>query len=197
MKKIILSILAVASFGIANAQEGDAASYGLTTGDWWAEGSFSIRSGDSEDSWSFNPKVGYMLNEKWGVGGYLSFSGYEDNSQERNAYGAGGFVRYYFLALGAKKNFQAYGEAGLGFSSIETTPNGGSSSTDGAFNANLDLGINYFFTDHWAATFELANIVSYNNTNPESGDNSNDLKVEVNLFNNIFAQPQFGLLYKW
>jgi len=197
MKKIILSILAVVSFGIANAQEGDAASYGLTTGDWWAEGSFSIRSGDSEDSWSFNPKVGYMLNEKWGVGGFLSFSGYDDGSQERDVFGAGGFVRYYFLALGARKNFQAYGEAGLGFGSVKTTPNGGSSSTDGAFNANIDLGINYFFTDHWAATFELANIVSYNNTNPESGDNSNDLKVEVNLFNNIFAQPQFGLLYKW
>lgn len=64
-------------------------------------------------------------------------------------------------------------------------------------NANIDLGMNYFFTSHWAATFELANILSYNNVNPESGSNSSDLNVNVNLFNNIFAQPQFGLLYKW
>jgi hypothetical protein len=73
----------------------------------------------------------------------------------------------------------------------------GSKSTDNALNANLDLGMNYFFTSHWAATFELANILSYNNANPENGNNSNDLNVNVNLFNNIFAQPQFGLLYKW
>ena len=85
----------------------------------------------------------------------------------------------------------------MGYSSIKTEPDGVESSTNSAMNANIDLGINYFFTSHWAATFELANILSYNNTNPENGDNSSDLNVEVNLFNNIFAQPQFGLLYKW
>jgi Outer membrane protein beta-barrel domain len=197
MKKIILSILAIASFGIANAQEAEVSAHGFKSGDKWVEGSFSIQSGDSQDSWSFNPKVGYMLNNKFGIGGFISFSGFKDDNEKRNAYGLGGFARYYFLGLGAKKNFQAYGEAGLGFGSVKTSPNTGGSSTDAAINANVDLGINYFFTEHWAATFELANILSYNNTNPESGDNSNDLKVEVNLFNNIFAQPKFGLLYRW
>ncbi|HQX05042.1 MAG TPA: outer membrane beta-barrel protein [Flavobacterium sp.] len=198
MKKIILSILAVAAFGTANAQDGDATAKGFAKGDMFAEGSFSIRSGDVEDSWSFTPKVGYMINDKIALGGFLAFSGSENNANDKvGRFGLGAFARYYFLSLGADKAFQAYGELGLGYSSIKSEPAGGGSSTDSAMNANIDLGINYFFTSHWAATFELANILSYNNTNPENGDNSSDLNVEVNLFNNIFAQPQFGLLYKW
>ena len=198
MKKIILSILAVAAFGTANAQDGDVTAKGFAKGDMFAEGSFSIRSGDVEDSWSFTPKVGYMINDKIALGGFLAFSGSENSTNDKvGTFGLGAFARYYFLSLGADKAFQAYGELGLGYSSIKTDPDGGGSSTDSAMNANIDLGINYFFTSHWAATFELANILSYNNTNPENGDNSSDLNIEVNLFNNIFAQPQFGLLYKW
>jgi hypothetical protein len=101
------------------------------------------------------------------------------------------------LSLGASKSFNAYGELGLGYSALTDKPSVGDKSTDSAINANIDLGINYFFTNHWAATFELANILSYNNSNPESGNTSSDLNVEVNLFNNVFAQPKFGLLYKW
>jgi hypothetical protein len=205
MKKIILSILAVASFGIANAQD-EATTYGFSEGDMFVEGSFSFRSGDVVDSWSFNPSIGYLLTEKWAIGGRLNFSGSDNNALEENKFGVTAFGRYYFLSLGEKKNFQAYGEVGLGYSSVKS--NGfydaggdfnpfGKDQTNGDLNANIDLGINYFFTGNWAATFKLANILSYNSTNPENGDNSSDLNVNVNLFNNIFAQPQFGLLYRW
>ncbi len=198
MKKIILSILAVAAFGTANAQDGDVTAKGFAKGDLWAEGSFSFRSGDVEDSWSFTPKMGYMINDKIGLGGFLAFSGSENNVNDKESrYGLGAFARYYFLSLGADKSFQAYGELGLGYTSVKTDPALLPSSTDSAMNANIDLGINYFFTSHWAATFELANILSYNNSNPENGTNSSDLNIEVNLFNNIFAQPKFGLLYKF
>lgn len=212
MKRIILTVAAVFAFGFANAQDititDTEGMKGFKEGDMWAEGSFSFRSGDIEDSWSFSPKIGYMIKENIGIGGFLAFSGTDDNRTDfsEDKYGFGAFARYYFLSLGKSKEFQAYGEVGLGYSSVKT--NGefdefgnfipyGDDHTDGQFNANIDLGINYFFTSNWAATFELANIVSYNNSNPESGDNSSDLNVEVNLFNNIFAQPQFGLLYKW
>ena len=198
MKKIILSILAVAAFGTANAQDGDVTAKGFAKGDMWAEGSFSFRSGDIQDSWSFTPKMGYMINDKIGLGGFLAFSGSENSTNDKESkYGLGAFARYYFLSLGEDKSFQAYGELGLGYSSVKNDPAALPSSTDSAMNANIDLGINYFFTSNWAATFKLANILSYNNSNPENGHNSSDLEVEVNLFNNIFAQPQFGLLYKW
>ena len=195
MKKILLSVVAIFAFGFANAQE--VANNGFSKGNKFVEGSFSFRSGDVEDSWSFTPKLGVMLDDKWAVGGFLAFAGQDNGVVEHNTYGFGAFARYYFLSLGASKNFNAYGEMGLGYSSVSDEPNGGNKTTEGTINANIDLGMNYFFTPHWAATFELANILSYNNVNPEQGSNSSDLNINVNLFNNIFAQPQFGLLYRW
>jgi outer membrane protein W len=198
MKKIILSILAVAAFGTANAQE-ESTVNGFSKGDKFVEGSFSFRSGDFEDSWAFNPSMGYMLDDKWAVGGRLNFGGSKDNNtnDKESVLGITGFARYYFLSLGETKSFQAFGEAGLGYSAITEDPNVGDKSTDNTLNANISIGMNYFFTSHWAATFTLANILQYNSFSPEDGDNKSDLQVEVNLFNNIFAQPQFGLLYKW
>ena len=197
MKKIIFSVAAIFAFGIANAQ--DAVNNGFSKGDKFVEGSFSFHSGDTEDSWAFNPRMGYMLDDQWAIGGKLNFAGSKQDmtNNKTGVFGVTAFARYYFLTLGASKSFNVYGEAGLGYSAVTNNPNVGNKTTNSNMNANIDLGINYFFTSHWAATFKLANILSYNNTNPENGDNSSDLKVEVNLFNNIFAQPQFGLLYKW
>ena len=195
MKKIFLSVIAVFAFGFANAQSTE--SNGFSKGNKFVEGSFSFRSGDVEDSWSFTPKMGVMLNDKWAVGGFLALAGQDNGTVENNTYGFGAFARYYFLSLGASKSFNAYGEIGLGYSSVSSQVNNADKVTNSDINANIDLGMNYFFTPHWAATFELANILSYNNVNPENGSNSSDLNINVNLFNNIFATPQFGLLYKW
>lgn len=197
MKKIIFTVVAVFAFGFANAQDKEVTDNGFSKGDKFVEGAFSFRSGDVEDSWAFTPKMGYMLDDKWAIGGFLALAGQDNGNVAANTFGIGAFGRYYFLSLGANKNFNAYGEIGLGYSSVSTEPEGGSKSTDSSMNANIDLGMNYFFTSHWAATFELANILSYNNVNPEQGSNSSDLNVNVNLFNNIFATPQFGLLYRW
>jgi outer membrane protein W len=197
MKKIILMTVAFLGFCFANAQDKEVTDNSFSKGDKFVEGAFSFRSGDIEDSWSFTPKMGVMLDDKWALGGFLALAGQDNGSVKNNTFGIGAFARYYFLSLGSSKSFSAYGEIGLGYSSVSEEPDGGSKNTNSSMNANIDLGMNYFFTSHWAATFELANILSYNNVNPESGSNSSDLNVNVNLFNNIFATPQFGLLYKW
>ena len=156
------------------------------------EGSFRFRSGDFVDSWAFNPSFGYMLTDQWAVGGRLNFGGLKDSNDNKNSsLGVTGFARYYFLSLGATKSFQAFGEAGIGYSAVTNEPNGGSKTTDSAINASVGIGMNYFFTPNWAATFTLANILQYNSFSPENGNNASDFQVEVNLFNNIFAQPQF------
>lgn len=193
MKKIILTLVAIFAFGFANAQDG-----GFSQGDKFLEGSFSFRTSEALDSWSLNPSMGYMLDDQWAIGGRLNFGGSEDFvGNKKSNFGATAFGRYYFLTLGADKKFNAFGELGLGYSALTNDPIVGDKSTDGALNANISLGINYFFTSHWAATFTLANVLNYNSYTPENGDNTSDLTVNVNLFNNIFAQPQFGLLYKW
>ncbi|HEY4629301.1 MAG TPA: porin family protein, partial [Flavobacterium sp.] len=78
MKKIIFTAAAIFAFGFANAQ--DEASHAFSKGDKFVEGSFSFRSGDVEDSWSFTPKMGVMLDDKWAVGGFLAFSGRDNGS---------------------------------------------------------------------------------------------------------------------
>lgn len=199
MKKIILSAVAVLAFGFANAQDLSSipSGNGFSKGDKFVEGAFSFRSGDVEDSWAFTPKMGYMFNDKWAIGGYIALAGQDNGNLETNTFSIGAFARYYFLSLGATKSFNAYGEFGLGYASISEELNNSNKNTSSSMSANIDLGMNYFFTSHWAATFELANILSWNNVNPEQGENSSDLNVNVNLFNNIFATPQFGLLYRW
>ncbi len=200
MKKRFLLLATVFAINFANAQETTAPRAVFSKGDMWIEGGISLTTGDSSnDYFAVTPKVGYFLDNNWAVGADINYasvsylpngSGYDKS----NSFGIGGFARYYFLNLG---NFKAFGEAGLGYNHSEMEYTNGSSNINNGIKANIDLGINYFFTPRWAATFTLAEVLSYNNVRPENGDSSNDLVVNINLFNNIFAQPQFGLLYKW
>lgn len=204
MKKIVLTVAAVLAFGFANAQDSSSGVNGFSKGNMWAEGSLLYHSTkndvptDVKSEWAFDPKIGYMLNDRWGVGGFLDFSGGKLNNNDKfGTFGIGAFARNYFLSLGEAKSFQAYSELGLGYSSITNDPDVGSKTTDSAFNANVSIGLNYFFNPNWAATMTFADIISYNNSSPENGDTTSDFNLELNLFQNPFAQAKFGLLYKW
>ena len=133
MKKIILTTVAFLAFGFANAQEviiveESPTDLGMSAGDMWAEGSFTYSSTSNESAslkstLSFTPQIGDMLDDQWGVGGYLAFSQSNYNSNNSNldnsgSWGIGAFARYYFLSLGRHKSFQAYAEAGLGYSAL-------------------------------------------------------------------------------
>nr|WP_315152771.1 outer membrane beta-barrel protein [uncultured Flavobacterium sp.] len=200
MKKIILLLVTVFAINFANAQETTMPKATFSKGDMWIEGGISLTTGDSNnDYFAVTPKVGYFLDEKWAIGADINYSSVSylpnsNNLDKSSSFGIGGFARYYFLSLG---NFKAYGEAGLGYNHSKLDYLNGTSDTNNGIKANIDLGINYFFTPKWAATFTLAEVLSYNNASPENGDSTSDLVINVNLFNNIFAQPKFGLLYKW
>ncbi|WP_435138608.1 outer membrane beta-barrel protein [Formosa sp. A9] len=166
-------------------------------GDFFVEGSISISTGGDTDSYGINPKVGYFLSDKFAVGGDIDFGGTEvkGSSAETDFFGIGAFARYYFLEI-ADKRLKAYGDVGLGYGH-HRSQGPGYDNTSNDIKANVTLGVNYFFTKHFAATFVLADILTYNNANPEDGDATNTFELNINLFNNIFAQPQFGLLYKF
>jgi hypothetical protein len=200
MKKIILLLVTAFAFSFANAQESGMTKATFSKGDMWLEGGITLTTGDSSDDYfALTPKFGYFLDEKWAVGADFNISSVSylpnsNNLDKSNSYGIGVFARYYFLNLG---NFKAFGEAGLGYNHTKLEYMNGSTNMNNGIKANIDLGINYFFTPKWAATFTLAEILSYNNANPENGSSTSDLVINVNLFNNVFAQPKFGLLYKW
>ncbi|PJJ06921.1 outer membrane protein with beta-barrel domain [Flavobacterium sp. 1] len=200
MKKILLLLVTVFAINFVDAQETVMPKATFSKGNMWIEGGISLTTGDSSDDYfAMTPKVGFFLDEKWAIGADINYASVSylpnsNNLDKSDSFGIGGFARYYFLNLG---NFKAYGEAGLGYNHSELNYLNGSSNVNNGIKANIDLGINYFFTPKWAATFTLAEVLSYNNTSPENGDNTSDLVININLFNNIFAQPKFGLLYKW
>ena len=73
----------------------------------------------------------------------------------------------------------------------------GLSDTDNSVTADITVGLNYFVTKNIAVTFVLANMLSYNSVSPEEGPSANTFQLNINLFENIFDQPQFGLLYRF
>ncbi|WP_067151253.1 outer membrane beta-barrel protein [Pseudotamlana agarivorans] len=214
-KRIIGTALALFAFGFAQAQNlpdkelsesqvrqemRSAKGVSFEQGDMFVEGGVSVTTEGDNTSYGINPKFGYLLSDKIAVGADIDFGGSKDGEDKENFFGIGGFARYYFLEL-SQKRFKAYGDVGIGYghSRIRGLNVDGSryDNTNNDIKANLTLGINYFFTKNFAATFVLADILEYNNANPEDGDSSNRFEFNFNLFNNPFAQPQFGLLYKF
>ncbi|WP_026728215.1 outer membrane beta-barrel protein [Flavobacterium denitrificans] len=205
MKTKFSIILGLFTFCFANAQQEDQvnsemnSAKGITFahGDMFVEGALQIATGGDRDYYAFNPKFGYFLNDKFAVGGQISFSSdkYESTDTKTNIFGIGGFARYYVLELD-KKRFKAYGEAGLGYGRNKIEDNTGSDDSN-SLTANINVGLNYFVTKNIAVTFVLANLLSYNSVSPENGPSSNTFELNINLFNNIFDQPKFGLLYKF
>jgi len=205
MKTKLSVILALFTFCFANAQEDQAeaemnSAKGVTfqQGDMFLEGSIKISTGGENDYYGFSPKFGYLLNDKFAVGAKLDYSSNKEEATgiKTDVFGAGAFARYYFLELD-KKRLKTYAEAGLGFgrNKVETPLAG--SDTDNSLTANITVGLNYFVTKNIAVTFVLANVLAYNSVSPENGPSSDTFQLNINLFENIFDQPQFGLLYRF
>ncbi|KAF2514561.1 outer membrane beta-barrel protein [Flavobacterium foetidum] len=204
MKTKFSIILALFAFCFANAQEYQAeeemnSAKGVTfqKGDMFLEGSIKISTGGDSDYYGFSPKFGYLLNDKFAVGAKLDYQSNETEltNTKTNVFGVGAFARYYFLELD-KKRLKTYAEAGLGFGRNKTEING-VSDTDNSITADINVGLNYFVTKNIAITFTLANILAYNSVSPEDGPSSDTFKLNINLFENIFNQPQFGLLFRF
>jgi hypothetical protein len=204
MKTKFFVILSMLTFSFANAQQGEVDSEmnsakGITfeKGDMFLEGSIKISTGGDSDYYGFSPKFGYLLSDKFAVGAKLNYSSEEVEATrvKTNVFGVGAFARYYFLELD-KKRFKAFAEAGLGYgrNKVETPPN---SDTSNSVTADITVGLNYFVTKNIAVTFTLANVLAYNSVAPENGKSSDTFNLNINLFENIFDQPQFGLLYRF
>lgn len=204
MKTKLSVILALFTFCFANAQENEAeaemnSAKGVTfsQGDMFLEGSLKINTGGNTDYYGVSPKFGYLLNDKFAVGAKVNYENSETEltDTKTDVFGVGAFARYYFLELD-RKRLKTYAEVGLGFGRNKTTI-AGVSDTDNSVTADINVGLNYFVTKNIAITFTLANILAYNSVAPENGPSSDTFQLNINLFENIFDQPQFGLLYRF
>jgi len=202
MKKIVLSVAAVFAFGFA-AQAQDKPAFGFEQGNVFVEGNIKVNSKNDRNSevktneFKFNPKVGYFLNDKFAVG--ASFEVGNDkitnpntaDVKGNNFYG-GVFGRYYFLELGNR--FKTYTEANVGYDSGKVAD----VKFDG-IRAGLNLGFNYFLTDKVAVTFNLTDLVSYKSLKQDldGAKSVSEFDANINVFNNIFNNATFGLVYKF
>ncbi|MCR5863169.1 outer membrane beta-barrel protein [Flavobacterium sp. J372] len=218
MKKIILSAAAIVAIAFsAKAQETETPAFGFSAGNIIVEGNLSWNSTKEEEPgvetkenfFSFNPKAGYFITDKFAVGVELGIGsnkeevtpdGAPTSEEKTNFFGAGVFGRYYFLELGQR--FKTYAEVGVGFGGGKTEVDGTEISKNNGVNAGLDLGINYFITPSFAINFGLADVISYNSftlEDPATGDETktNTFEGNINVFNNFFSTATFGLTYKF
>lgn len=205
MKKIILTVAAVFAMSFANAQEKEAKGFGFSEGNVFLEGNFAFSSTNDknaeikENEMVFNPKVGYFISDKFAVGVELGIGSSKttetgEDDIKSSDFNVGVFGRYYFLDLGER--FKTYTEFGLGMTSSKAGDED-FQKTNG-FGIGAGLGMNYFLTPKMAISFGLSNVLSYQSSKSKAdGDNGEtSFGANVNVFQNFFDTPTFGLLYK-
>ncbi|MBF01702.1 MAG: hypothetical protein CMP76_00235 [Flavobacterium sp.] len=203
MKKLLFAAVAVFAFATANAQEEGGSSFGFSQGNILLEGNLGFSSSNDKNtetktnSFEFNPKAGYFLNDKFALGLELSVGSDKEEvagteTDKNSNFGAGVFARYYFLDLGQR--FKTYAEAGVGFNSGKQ---GLADAKYSGVGAGAGLGINYFLTENFAINFALTDILSYSTNKYDGGEAVSEFNANVNVFNNFFTTAQFGLTYKF
>ncbi|RZL41863.1 MAG: porin family protein [Pedobacter sp.] len=195
MKKVILSALAVMTFGFANAQEATG-NGGFSKGSMFLSGAFSLESsktGESKTSgFEIEPRFGYFVTDNIAIGGKLGYASSKAetagvDTADNTALTIGAFGRYYFTPA---SQFSLFGQAGLDYSSIENKLADAKSNEIGV---NVGLGLSYFVSNDWAIEATWAGL-GYT-----SNDNGGDGAEKTNTFglNADLRAISFGVVYKF
>ncbi|MBL0014106.1 MAG: outer membrane beta-barrel protein [Flavobacterium sp.] len=201
MKKIILSAVAIFTFGVASAQDKKDGSFGFAKGDIYLGGRISYNSSTDDDgtnsvkttSTTLAPEVGYFISDNFaltlGLNSTTSDNGATEVKNSAFEVNVGG--RYYFLNMGER--FKTFTNFGIGFGSNDN--GGGDAEKTSTLGIGGGLGINYFVTPRLAIDFGLTNLLRYSSA--KTGDVSNSsIDLSINEYNNFFAAASFGLIYK-
>ncbi|WP_298137190.1 outer membrane beta-barrel protein [Flavobacterium sp.] len=204
MKKVILSLVAIAAFGFANAQEKNESSEGFAKGDVFVSGALSLGSSKTGDfkanSFEVAPKVGYFVSENIAVGASLGFNSLKlDNGSDdakNSGVGFGAFGRYYFTPA---SKFSLFAELGVDY----TTTDEEFDAEDGTvytssfeskeLGLGLGLGMNYFVSSNFSIEAGVA-VLGYT-----SNDNGGDGADKTNTFalGGDWRAVTFGVNYKF
>lgn len=199
MKKVFLSLVAIAAFGVANAQDKNESSEGFAKGDVFISGSFNLGSSKysangnyKENNFSFNPKVGYFVSENIALGLGLGFSSSKveenegDDAVKINATAFNVFGRYYTTP---SSKFSVFGQLSAEYATVDY---------DGAFKVNgfgLELapGVSYFLNDSFALEASWG-ALSYGSAKADvdGAENSTEFNLGLDLDN-----INLGLVYKF
>jgi outer membrane protein len=200
MKKIILTVAAVFALSFANAQDKKESGFGFAKGDILLEGNIKYSSETVETggvsttttNTVLGPNVAYFISDKVALELGVAIGNSKVGSATRATSDISVGARYYFLNLGER--FKTYTNFGLNFGSDDNGGNGAEKTSTLGFGAGL--GMNYFLTSKVSISFGLGNVISY--TSEKTGNNKmSEMELDLNTFNNFFAQPTFGVAYKF
>lgn len=194
MKKVILTAVAVFGFVFANAQ--DKSTFGFAKGDYVLGGFISYSANDNgttkTSSSYFSPELSYFLSDKFAIGAGLSLGSSDNGTNKASSFSLDLGGRYYFLDLGSR--FKTYTNFGVGFGSMDSGISG--SEKMSTFNLGAGLGMNYFVTSKLSINWGLSNILSYGSMK-QGSNTATSLNLNVNVFENFFNTPSFGMQYKF
>lgn len=199
MKKIIFSLVALASFSFATAQE-QPADGGFAKGDIFVTGAFSVGSTNDKNtdaktsSFEIAPQVNYFVTENISLGARI---GYASDKEETNgvdtaddssiSFGLEG--RYYFTPASKFSLF-----TGLGFDYVSETDNlSNPEFKENGFDVALGFGLNYFVTSNFSIEANFA-LLSYETRKADVTGAEN--VTDFNLGSEMRAIT-FGLNYKF
>lgn len=203
MKKVILSALAVMTFGFASAQD-KTSSEGFSKGDVFISGSVGISSsktGDfKENNLNFSPRAAYFVDDNIAVGLALGYGTQKIDagaSATNSQTSIGAFGRYYMTP---SSKFSLFGQLGVNFVSNDfefgVDADGDLVALDGkskGFNIGFAPGFNYFVSDNFAIETSIG-VLGYS-----SDDNGGNGAEKTNTFELglDFSNVMFGLTYKF
>lgn len=152
MKKIMMTLAAVAVAATMNAQVYVGGSFGLTQ-------DHASNSKVSTNMFTIAPEIGYNLNEKFAVGVALEYAyNGTTGATHTNKYGINPYLRYNFVKAG---NFSAFVDGGLEYATEHTK---GLKKNDNTFGFRVNPGIAYNVSEKVTLVAHLKNGLYFNHT---------------------------------
>jgi hypothetical protein len=199
MKKIILSVFALAAFGFANAQDNaDNGGKGFQNGDIFVTGSVgfsSEKTGDAkENSFNISPKVGFFVTENIAIGGQIGYTNTTTDAgageTKTNEFSVGAFGRYYWTPA---SDFSLFAQLGVNYNTEKSEFEGEETGKTNGFDIALAPGISYFVGSNWAIEASIG-ALSYETSKPDAdgADSTNTFGLDID-----FTNVNIGVLYKF
>ncbi len=206
MKKIMMTLAAVAVAATMNAQVWVGGELGISTTKDKVE-----RGGVSTDynatNFTFAPELGYNLDEKWSVAIKLGFAHNEADADAQNlvsdflpingklmtnSFSIKPYVRYTFVKAG---NFSAFVDGGISYSSVHVNNLSKVINNINAFGVSVNPGISYAVSEKVGLVAHIGDL-SYNTMWCKAKDV--DVKVSKSGFNlGLWNSISFGAYYNF
>lgn len=199
MKKIILTAVAIAAFGFANAQDKKSEGAGFSSGDVFVTGAVSITSSNDkytdtkESGFGITPKVGYFFTENIALGAKIGYASAKtkvmgDTTMDNSTVNFGVFGRYYFTPA---SQFSIFTELGVDYVTMKN--NMAPTSKVNGIGAGLSLGLNYFVSSNFALEANYAGLAFAS----AKSDAPDAKSVSTFALGANLSAVSIGLLYKF